>query len=283
MSTQVKIIKPRFDRALIVAFTFVALAILAVVLPYYKLADKRTCFGIDGYVFRALEYDKLAAFISSITAPFLSLSVFILLFFTYKSQKEELNETREIMKRQASTMDKQQFETTFFNMLNLHQQLVNYTEPAFGTSPAKLIHGRDCFARFYQALITCFHAKVRDNQDQMGLHSSAYMDIYNRHQSSLGHYFRYLYHLVKFIDRSDVNDKKQYTSLIRATLSSNELLLVFYNGLNEHGLKFKPLIERYQLLKNMPFDKLLDVNHKLLYTESAYNISINAIPSPDNI
>jgi hypothetical protein len=268
MSTQVKIIKPRFDRALIVAFTFVALAILAVVLPYYKLADKRTCFGIDGYVFRALEYDKLAA------------------FFTYKSQKEELNETREIMKRQASTMDKQQFETTFFNMLNLHQQLVNsinYTEPAFGTSPAKLIHGRDCFARFYQALITCFHAKVRDNQDQMGLHSSAYMDIYNRHQSSLGHYFRYLYHLVKFIDRSDVNDKKQYTSLIRATLSSNELLLVFYNGLNEHGLKFKPLIERYQLLKNMPFDKLLDVNHKLLYTESAYNISINAIPSPDNI
>src|SRR5215213_5051365 len=49
---------------------------------------------------------------------------------------------------------------------------------------------------------------------------------------------------------SPVKDKHLYTNLVRAQLSSYEIALTFYNCLSEMGReKFKPLVERYALLK----------------------------------
>ena len=48
--------------------------------------------------------------------------------------------------------------------------------------------------------------------------------------------------------------------MIRAQLSDYELLWIFYNCLSENGLeKFKPLIEEYSLLKNLPQTKVHSV------------------------
>lgn len=65
--------------------------------------------------------------------------------------------------------------------------------------------------------------------------------------------------------------KYSYTSIIRAQLSDYELLWLFYNCLSNNGTDFfKPLVEKYSLLKNMPKDKL--TNDKFLeeYNESAF-------------
>lgn len=43
----------------------------------------------------------------------------------------------------------------------------------------------------------------------------------------------------------------EYTSFVRALLSDAELELLFFNMLYWDGLKFKPLIEKYCLLKNI--------------------------------
>ena len=76
----------------------------------------------------------------------------------------------------------------------------------------------------------------------------------------LFHYFRHLYTIIKFVDNSaflPFADKYKYTTMVRATLSRYELVWLFYNGLSEAGNpKFKRLVEKYSLLKNLREDLL---------------------------
>ncbi|MBK8344630.1 MAG: hypothetical protein IPL12_15845 [Bacteroidetes bacterium] len=43
----------------------------------------------------------------------------------------------------------------------------------------------------------------------------------------MGHYFRNLYHIIKYIDNSNIENKRTYTNFVRAQLSSHELALIF--------------------------------------------------------
>lgn len=80
----------------------------------------------------------------------------------------------------------------------------------------------------------------------------------------LGHYYRNLYHIVKYIDEDKSLEtfdlKYKYAKILRAQLSAPEILLIALNGLTYYGEKFKPLIEKYRLLKNMNFTyEMVDV------------------------
>ena len=110
--------------------------------------------------------------------------------------------------------------------------------------------------------------KRKDNFDVI---LDTYLRFYNKNQSDLGHYFRNLYHIIKLVKYSDIVDKLKYTNLVRAQLSSYELLLLFYNCLSTNGKeKFKPLIEEFHLLKNMPKKELIYPQDIEQYSNSAY-------------
>ena len=49
--------------------------------------------------------------------------------------------------------------------------------------------------------------------------------------------------------------------MVRAQLSKYELLLLYYNCLSDVGEKFRPLVERYDLLKMVNTTELLDEAH----------------------
>lgn len=78
-----------------------------------------------------------------------------------------------------------------------------------------------------------------------------------------------LLHIVKFIDRDkqlSMEDKKHYASLLRAQLSTFELLLIFYNAMSTYGIKkFKPLIDKYDLLQNMNITLAIKDCHKAIF------------------
>jgi len=80
---------------------------------------------------------------------------------------------------------------------------------------------------------------------------------YGKYGYMLGHYFRNLYHIVKFIDDDKslktFELKYKYAKILRAQLSAPEINLIAWNGLTNYGEAFKPLIEKYRLLKNMNF------------------------------
>ena len=78
---------------------------------------------------------------------------------------------------------------------------------------------------------------------------------YGNYGYMLGHYFRNLYHIVKFIDDDKSLEtfdlKYKYAKILRAQLSAPEIYMIALNGLTYYGEAFKPLIEKYRLLKNM--------------------------------
>ena len=100
------------------------------------------------------------------------------------------------------------------------------------------------------------------------------MPIYDRHQSNLSHYFRNLYHVIKFIAESQLDEKqkKRFASLARAQVSTHELTLLYYNCLADYGReKFKPLVEKYTLLESIDHELLIDSTPALAdYAASAF-------------
>lgn len=100
---------------------------------------------------------------------------------------------------------------------------------------------------------------------------TAYERFSRYRQSAVGHYFRTLYNIVKFVDNSAVEDKQIYINLLRAQLSSSELNLLFYNCLSRYGYrKFRLYVEKFGLLENMALTDLISEDHKDLYAAAAF-------------
>lgn len=79
-----------------------------------------------------------------------------------------------------------------------------------------------------------------------------YQMMYSSNEDDLGPYFRMLYQIIRYIQRSVVKNKQEYADVIRAELSSSELCLLAINCLTAQGENFKPLVEEFGLLKHMP-------------------------------
>lgn len=94
----------------------------------------------------------------------------------------------------------------------------------------------------------------------MRLYSDEYLDwlrtacinFYNKNEIVLAPYFRKLFHLFKFIEKSALSpsQKRDYANIARAALSSNDLLLLAMNLQTLEGKHFIPLIEHYGLFKH---------------------------------
>lgn len=99
--------------------------------------------------------------------------------------------------------------------------------------------------------------------------------------SSLAHYFRHLFLIVKFVDRSsvvkDYEDKMRYLKILRAQLTNHEQIILFYNWLckdygsawqesQEEGNKF---FTDYKMIHN--------IWHKELYPHDFFYAKINAL------
>ena len=212
-----------------------------------------------------------------------------------KLQREELRDTRAEFKTQNETLKIQRFEHTFFNLLDLHHQIVNAIDlryykkkeihqtrflirnEAHGIDKeVVVIHGRDVFRYRYKN----FYEELKLNPSD---YENIYLRNYENAQTDFGHYFRNLFRMIKHVDQTnffydnsvvsgkDIFEiKYKYTSFIRAQISDYELLWLFYNCLSRNGIeKFKPLIETYSLFKNIPTE-LIEPSHLGLYEQCAY-------------
>jgi len=205
-------------------------------------------------------------------------------------QREELRETREVFIIQNETLENQKFENTFFQMLNLFHSIINTLEIRRNNDKEVLYRGRDCFKYFVKQLkkeetttidsynsfvnIKDFNQEVRNSSNLTLIEIQGIYDaVYQKHKSNLSHYFRTLYHIIKFIDESEIKDKRKYISITRAQLSSYEQVLLYYNCIHPNGNKrFKSLIEKYSLLHNIDSNELLHISHYKndFYLESAF-------------
>ncbi|MGQ7776827.1 putative phage abortive infection protein [Bacillus sp. WC2507] len=91
-----------------------------------------------------------------------------------------------------------------------------------------------------------------DDDTLIEIKQDSYENLYKRQENIIGHYYRNLYRIVKLIQNNtfdsesqerDNEEKRKYRGILRAQLSSFELLMLFYNiSYSEKGKKFKELI-----------------------------------------
>lgn len=195
-----------------------------------------------------------------------------------KLQRKELTLTREELTRQHSTMKRQIFENTFFQMLRLHNDIVNAIDlKRITPGKVELTSGRDCFVVFYNRIRSNYKDEKISNKSRPveEIIETAYAKFWEQSQSDLGHYFRYLYTIFKFIKASEIDNKRLYTNIVRAQLSDHELLVLFYNCLYKFGVeKFKPLAEEFAIFDNMPSQLLIEFGHRDFYLPEAFGNNV---------
>ena len=177
---------------------------------------------------------------------------------------------------QRMTSEIQRFESTFFNMLSLQQQIVSDLSrtdvnkeiieedaptPDHGSIKKEVlkdinIKGRELFNYYFCDI----QIPLDKNRYVYGMRElisikglGAYAELF--FPTYFDHYFMHLYTIIKFADSTSFlsgKEKYKYTSMVRASLSRFELIWLYYYCLSSVGNeKFKPLIEKYALLKNL--------------------------------
>lgn len=216
-------------------------------------------------------------FFGGVLNPLLTFLTFMGLLITIVIQQTELRESRLELKRsadalreQSESLKKQNFESTFFQMLSIHNGIVNSIDLV--NDEGKLARGRDCFSVFYTRFNKIYRenkAKANGKHPNQSIVKLSYKLFWKNHQTELSHYFRYLYNLVRFIKESSFVDGP-YVRLVRAQLSDQELLLLFYNCVSENGGNFTALVEEFALLDNLPKLRLLEKSHSDMLKSSAF-------------
>lgn len=204
-------------------------------------------------------------------------------------QYQELKAQRDEFAQQNKTLKLQRFENTFFNMMQLQQQIVNdlHLQLMVNNKLRGNVSGPETYEKELRGreVIRYIYENARTKIANDGL--KRYAQIANR--DLLDHYFRHFYTILRFVDESDVftpigeekqednyewKQKYHYTTIVRATLSRYEMLILYYNGLSEFGReKLKPLIEKYALLDNI--DKYSLVSSREYKDKLGFNPAIN--------
>jgi hypothetical protein len=204
----------------------------------------------------------------------------------------ELEKQREQLESQSKTLIKQSFENSFFNILELHNSILQ--EIIYNSNKGRhaISSLNNNISAYYnrESLFTTEVTNLRFQFEQEHNHlpndnemekiefkvlQGIFSNLLESHMNIIGHYFRNLYHLVRYVDNADhyVENKYDYIKIIRAQLSSDELCLLFYNCLTEKGKKFKSLVEDYSLLKNMDENLLCSKEHTKHFKPKAFGLA----------
>lgn len=183
--------------------------------------------------------------------------------------RKELKGQKQQLEQQNRTLSRQNFENTFFQLLSLYNELVTSLKTGSATT------GRDCFMTFCNLYFRAVQESIKGGQRMTDKSLGEIYSIqFAGFPKEVSNCFRLLYNILKFVDRSSMSDGKVYTNLVRALLTEDELLLIFYNCYSEQGKKLKPLLERYSMLKHLNRKRLLDESHAAFYHHNAYTRSV---------
>lgn len=169
----------------------------------------------------------------------------------------------------------QAFETTLFNMLALHNNIVQqlrFNNSMLGKKGRSSERGQASMSvgvatyttppdpegrSVFKAILSRLSKLAEsENKNIVEIYKE---DLQESHNYVLGHYFRNLYQILRLIRRNEgealsSDEAQEYTAIIRSQLSAHELALLFLNcqqGVVDGG-KFRNLVIRYELFEHLP-------------------------------
>jgi uncharacterized membrane protein len=288
-------------------------------------------------------FSDYGSFIGGFVGALFSLAGFFLIYLTLQAQQESISKQEDEIKAQKRAYDIESFESTFFNLLNVQQNITNdlkayfYKTSGLTATENYAITGREFFRiavqerfRISNALSSRKYVGVYNEDDnehfvhelemieeqarlehpdsfyyeeesgklnkirRLQLINKVYditkakwkegrdtKDVdrvkfiydlfFEKYHYAAGHYFRNLYHILKFVntfeeaqlaktrsteEQKEIKDRcYQYTRFIQAQMSSPELALLHDNSLCFH--KMLALVKKYHLVDNCSLEGLV--------------------------
>jgi len=202
-------------------------------------------------------------FFGGVLNPILTFLMFLGLIITIVMQKTELalarkefSKTASALKEQSVSSKQQVLENTFFNLLKIHNdtlESLRFNDEvlccAINTENEKT-SGRAVFSSILSWIN--IEERVENTLDN-------YMMFQETENHVVGHYFRGLYQILKFINDCELSEmeKEKYSRLLRAQLSSDELALLYFNCITpsvDSG-QFRSLLIKFKILEHLRLGK----------------------------
>lgn len=239
-------------------------ALTGVVLLFFTLMSQQRASALQGFETKYFELIKLhrdnVAEVGIRSAS--GRKVFVLLM-------RELRCILEIIRDIANTFGQQ---LTQREMLQ-----VAYYCLFFGVGPNSSRMLKMSLSKFNTAFIDALEEKLNRPETKEKCRKERKFEYapFEGHQSRLGHYYRHLYQMIRYVDQQilDIN-KYEYVKTIRAQLSTHEQALLLVNSLTPIGHNWwerdlqNNLIVNYRLVQNIPrefFDSSTELDTSQLF------------------
>lgn len=259
----------------ILIFIFTSLLILSLFFLAY------TYFKFDSYanLFHSIANDRkiikiealgyIGSYLSGILPIFFSFFTLGALFYNIYLQKFENSQNKEIIEKQSLQIEKQNFENTFFNLLEQHNKLL--TELSSTPSPYGL---GTAFPPKSKILETHFQVMQK-------LDFSSARDYLVHSEEETDHYFRLVYQILRFIGKSTPKNlnQKTYSNILRALVDQKTLQLIAINACSTESTPsydgYKKIIEKFEFLEHLKTDNFKYTAELINnYEESAFGQNI---------
>ncbi|MCT7537266.1 putative phage abortive infection protein [Aliarcobacter butzleri] len=234
---------------ILISFGLFALFCIVSVFVYYKYIFFD--FKIDSNV---EHFGQFGDFIGGTLNPILAFLSFMALLYTIKIQtdelklsREELKATREELKGSRIAQQEQSeslklqneatklqiFESTFFSLLSETNGLL---DDFLMEDEEKKIN---------ENIERCIDSKIIHSKDKL---KEEFSSINNGLMKT---YFIMLYQLLKYIDNSNISNKKFYTNIVRANLDNKILALLAINCYVYDFKEYKSFLDKYSFFEHL--------------------------------
>lgn len=256
------------------------------------------------------DFNKLGEwgdFFGGVLNPILTFLTFMGLLITIVLQQSELKQSREEFKGQKESLENQEFDNKFFQMLNL---LNNINDRLVVNIKEKDLRGKDVFEylkeKLYHNINTQYNEHLYQNSlfnkcekdkksnflydDKFLYFKNKFDNFNNEYDTTFKYYFINLYQILKYIDTysNDENQAKEYTNMIRAQLTKNALILLAYNAIGVQNFttnQYQLLVEKYEFFEHLRYDdfcenpNIIEIVNSILakYDDKAFGNNIDLI------
>lgn len=205
--------------------------------------------------------------------PILSFLSMNLLLLTIHLQIDQLSSQKRDSKKQLELLAQESFETTFFQLIALHNQIIDGMKIQ---ASLNFFEGRVCFGHLHNELLATYktNRNTFQNDNEQEYLCRIFNIYYQRFDLNLTGYLRNIHNIFKYLDDSTVKNLDIYLSIFFSQVSKIEHAILFYYGLSDHGRTIKPYFEKYSFFEEI--DKSMLINHSYqlcLYEINAYGIN----------
>ena len=230
-------------------------SLAGVVLFYVALKEQRNDFAVNRDVFKA----QTKALEQQIKE--------------FELQREELHETRKVFILQNETLNFQRFESTFFNLLELHHKIIKeinsgkYTaveiKPSRSETKDGKLHGYPSEwtsivgqgKEFIKSMSKLYSDTIKSKE--VSDYNKFFKQIQDNGYNGLDLYFRNLHSLFKFIDDAEISSdqsnnielREKYFHILINQMSEFELILIY--NFEDAKINFRYFFNKYKVVVNI--------------------------------